>query len=116
MSVIDEIVAERRRQIVQEGWSSGHDDTHTDGEMSRAAACYAAHASAYQRVAVHVGTEAYQSVEPRYSIDDYGWPWAREWWKPRDPRRDLVRAAALIIAEIERLDRLSISSPDREGK
>jgi len=30
--------------------------------------------------------------------------WAREWWKPKDRRRDLIRAAALIVAEIERLD------------
>jgi hypothetical protein len=33
------------------------------------------------------------------------WPWSREWWKPRNSRRDLVRAAALIVAEIERVDR-----------
>lgn len=37
------------------------------------------------------------------------WPWGAEWWKPKEPRRDLVRAGALIIAEIERLDR-------REGR
>lgn len=105
MTALDDIAAERRRQVVQEGWSAAHDDTHSDGEMARAAACYAAHASAYQRVAADVGTEAYQTVEPRSSIYNFGWPWAREWWKPRNPRRDLVRAAALIVAEIERLDR-----------
>ena len=33
------------------------------------------------------------------------WPWAAEWWKPKDCRRNLVRAGALILAEIERLDR-----------
>jgi hypothetical protein len=106
MSVIDEIADERRRQRVIEGWSLAHDDCHADGEMSRAAACYAAHASAYQRVASNVGLEAYAAVEPRASINSIGWPWDREWWKPRNPRRDLVRAAALIVAEIERLDRL----------
>ena len=38
----------------------------------------------------------------------FGWPhtWDASWWKPKDRRRDLVRAGALIIAEIERLDRL----------
>jgi hypothetical protein len=35
------------------------------------------------------------------------WPWLSKWWKPKDRRRDLVRAAALVIAEIERLDRAS---------
>jgi len=33
------------------------------------------------------------------------WPWDPKWWKPKDRRRDLVRAAALIIAEIDRHDR-----------
>jgi hypothetical protein len=36
---------------------------------------------------------------------DHVWPWSREWWQPKDRRRDLVRAGALIVAEIERLDR-----------
>jgi hypothetical protein len=36
------------------------------------------------------------------------WPqgWAG-WWKPKLRRENLVRAGALIIAEIERLDRAS---------
>lgn len=33
------------------------------------------------------------------------WPWAVRWWKPKDPIRDLVRAGALIAAEIDRLQR-----------
>jgi hypothetical protein len=33
------------------------------------------------------------------------WPWARQWWKPTGARRDLVKAAALLLAEIERIDR-----------
>ena len=33
------------------------------------------------------------------------WRWEAHWFKPRSPRADLVRAGALIIAEIERLDR-----------
>jgi len=34
-----------------------------------------------------------------------GWPWAKSWWKPASLRRSLVKAAALLIAEIERIDR-----------
>jgi len=112
MSVIDEITAERRRQVEQEGWSDEHDDSHRDGEMSRAAACYAAHASAFQNASI----ETYRIIGPRSDYYNFGWPWSREWWKPKDPRRDLVRAAALIVAEIERLDRLSISSPQDNTK
>lgn len=39
------------------------------------------------------------------------WPlsWAKSWLKPKDRRRDLIRAAALIIAEIERLDRAALT-------
>lgn len=36
----------------------------------------------------------------------YDWPWARKWWKPSpDPIRNLVKAAALLMAEIDRLIR-----------
>jgi hypothetical protein len=35
--------------------------------------------------------------------------WDRDSWKPKDRRRNLVRAAALLIAEIERLDRRETS-------
>jgi hypothetical protein len=33
------------------------------------------------------------------------WPWDRAYWKPRGPRNNLVKAGALILAEIERIDR-----------
>lgn len=46
------------------------------------------------------GAEAYQDEE----VPDF-WPWGDCYWKPKSPRQDLVRAAALLIAEIERLDR-----------
>ena len=85
MTVIDEVVAERKRQIEKEGWSAEHDDEHSDGEMAWAAASYA------------MGSNRF-------------WPWDIKWWKPTDRRRDLVKAGALIVAEIERLDRSEILS------
>jgi hypothetical protein len=33
------------------------------------------------------------------------WPWEASWFKPSTARRDLIKAGALILAEIERLDR-----------
>lgn len=92
-----DVLAERRRQIEAEGWTPEHDDAHAKGEMAQAAACYANHAPA--RYADH---RIY--VDPRITVP-IRWPWARKWWKPADRRRDLVKAAALILAEIERLDR-----------
>lgn len=80
-----DVLAERRRQIEVEGWTTGHDDQWVDGELAQAAACYA------------LGNAAM-------------WPWSISWWKPTDRRRDLEQASALIIAEIERLDRLDLAS------
>ncbi len=90
MTALDEIAAERQRQIDAEGWDHGHDDTHEYGELAMAAAAY-----------------ALQCGFGRFSTDapPNFWPWDRRWWKVKDPRRNLIRAAALIVAEIERLDR-----------
>lgn len=85
MTVIEEIAAERKRQIEVEGWTLEHDDMHEDGELAKAAACYAAPEYQYQ-----------SNGRVDYSLP-IGWPfsWPREWWKPKDRRRDLIRAAAL---------------------
>lgn len=79
-----DVLAERSRQIEAEGWTPEHDDQHKAGELAKAATCYA---SVYPLAASY-------------------WPWDLKWWKPSDRRRNLVKAGALIIAEIERLDRL----------
>lgn len=88
-----DVLAERRRQQEQEGWTPEHDDVHDVGDLAVAGACYAAKAAGR-------GLHRADSVPAL-------WPWSSEWWKPTTPRRDLVKAAALILAEIERMDRLS---------
>jgi hypothetical protein len=95
-----EIEAERRRQIDQEGWNARHDDEHPPGSLATAAACYAAHAGAYEKLkeTVNLATYVFVDVPSR-------WPWSHRWWKPKNPRHDLIKAGALIVAEIERLDR-----------
>lgn len=102
--VVDDVIEERQRQIVDEGWSSEHDDEHGNGDMAAAAACYALSASAENSWFHRVRKEAAKEL----------WPWDRKWWKPKNSRRDLVRAAALLIAEIERLDRASAKVPNDE--
>jgi hypothetical protein len=92
MSAIEEVAAERRRQTEHENWTLEHDDTHTAGEMARAAACYALPPGYLDTI---------HGSEYRHPL----WPWDWSWWKPKDRRRDLIRAAALLVAEIERLDR-----------
>lgn len=100
---IDDVIAERQRQIDIEGWSNEHDDQHRAGDLAVAGACYAAFA---------VAEDSRVDASLLTTFTKNCWPWGREWWKPKigTPRRDLVRAAALIVAEIDRLDRESLRS------
>jgi hypothetical protein len=83
------IAAERARQMSVEGWAPAHDDEHHRGELAVSAARYALHDTA---------------VSNRIA-----WQWESCWWKPKDPIRNLVRAGALIAAEIDRRLRASPS-------
>ncbi|MGE1984810.1 hypothetical protein [Pseudomonas aeruginosa] len=80
-----DVQAERRRQITAEGWTPEHDDLYCAAELPRAAAAYILNGANDEAPAI--------------------WPFSAKWWKPRDARANYVRAAALILAEIERLDR-----------
>lgn len=93
-----EIGAERARQIGAEGWTPEHDDEHGDGSLASAAACYAVGF----RIHASNGEDGVRAA----------WLWPRGWqFNPADRRRELVKAGALIVAEIERLDRKA----EREG-
>jgi hypothetical protein len=92
MAALEEIATERKRQIKTEGWTRDHDDAHSDGQLAHAAACYADFSA----------LNKYLRIQP---LPRLIWPWDISWWKPTDRRRDLVKAGALIVAEIERLDR-----------
>lgn len=106
MTVIDEIAAERRRQIDAEGWTPEHDDGHDGGEMLTAAWCYMQRHADADMWGGNAAAEINSLPAPAR------WPWDREWWKPKNRRRDLIRAAALIVAEIERLDRIEARKND----
>lgn len=88
------IAAERERQITVEGWTAEHDDGHTKCELNEAARAYARAAEVQIRSGVHPDHSGF-------------WPWDAAWWKPSpDPIRNLVKAGALIAAEIDRLQRI----------
>lgn len=89
-----DVLAERRRQVEGEGWTAEHDDRHNERELGLAAACYASAVSPTH-------------LDPKWSLPRAVrlWPWDEAWWKPSSYRRNLVKAGALIVAEIERLDR-----------
>jgi len=103
-----DVLKERLRQINQEGWTPEHDDTYESGEIAGAAACYARHVNA--RGWVYKGNPSSYQLE----TEPNNWPWDPEWWKPVSPRRDLVRAGALILAEIDRIDRASYAESGGE--
>lgn len=96
LSALADVVTERRRQIEIENWTPAHDDEHTKGELAHAAIAYAMWAT--------------QPGEMELSSPPAWWPWDLSWWKPKDMRRDLVRAAALLLAEVERMDRATSKS------
>lgn len=82
-----DVLAERQRQVAAEGWTAERDDSYQNSELADAAACYA----------IHAHNQGFST--PAH------WPWSTTWWKQTNPRRDLVKAGALILAEIERIDR-----------
>lgn len=79
-----DVLAERQRQQSIKGFSTQQDDTYIGGELAAAAISY---------------------IEPM-EAEAY-WPadWHDNSFKPSDYRRNLVKACALLIAEIERVDR-----------
>lgn len=86
-NAVQSVISERQRQQSVEGWTPEHDDQYGEYQLLWASSCY-----------------VLNTIQPfnRIPMD---WPWAPEWWKPTNPRRDLVKAGALILAEIERIDR-----------
>lgn len=99
------IAEERVRQVAEEGWLAAHDDEHVTGEMASAAIVYVLHgrhASAYPDL---------PRPTPGVYLGEPGrlWPWADGWLKlSDDPIPNLIKAGALIAAEIDRLQRKAL--------
>ncbi len=89
-AVLSEIAEKRLRQMQHHGFMPEHDDRYRHNELPAAAACYAL-VAARPQMKVHYRNQL--------------WPWADHWLRDGTPRELLVNAAALIVAEIERLDR-----------
>ncbi len=87
-----EIVEKRVRQQVHHGFWAEHDDRYQFGELPMAAATYAV-----------VAARPSMRTHYRKTL----WPWPDHWLRDGAPRELLINAAALIIAEIERLERMA---------
>lgn len=101
-AAMTDILAERERQKNEENWTEEHDDEHVHGELAAAAAMYALGTTDNDR---QVFNAILQSV----------WPWDVEWWKPTDAERDLIKAGALIMAELERIRRAKRSNDEKSS-
>ena len=118
MSGAELIAAERQRQIEVEGWTPEHDDEHDEGELALAAVCYASPVRLYKIEEFAIGLEV---ADPWPSSWDDGWDKRFEYGERREnsgnvpptpttytaeERLDLlIKAGALIAAEIDRLQR-----------
>ena len=94
-----QLLQERLRQITDENWSLEHDDDHASGQLASMASSYALLAAAD---ACGPDSQWGPILRSRAFANN---PFDEEWLKTHPQRRKLVIAGALIIAEIERLDR-----------
>jgi len=103
-SAIKMIEQERKRQKRVHRWSKRHDDSHDRGELAMAAAAYAMPRS--ERGGA--GTDHPPPI----------WPWQEDYWRPKrnDRIRELVKAGALLVAEIERLKRAETKKAKAKSK
>lgn len=91
-----DVVMERRRQSMEEAWSHAGDDSLVCEELAAFAALYAMPPATRDWPATETGYGATlgEAMLPGSFAPKFG-----------DRRRELVKAGALILAEIERLDR-----------
>jgi len=122
LTAIELIAKERLRQIERNGYTSEHDRNHLHGEIALAAICYASPKRAYikKRFPVGCGCRSVGDCPHLFGENKYidPWPWGDESDKrlsifdKKRPNatldkwnrvRNLVKAGALILAEIDRL-------------
>ncbi|WP_061780775.1 hypothetical protein [Sphingomonas sanguinis] len=91
-----DIIAERIEQIDKHGYTPESDERYeTPDELIGAATCYAD--TAHDQVDGSLGYDPHECPAE--------WPWSPTHWHCRDARRNLVKAAALIWAAIDNIDR-----------
>ncbi len=123
------IAVERQRQMMTEGWTPDHDDEHEQNELIQAARAYiwAARQTAIPLASERLSFDAavQEPCEWNGHVSEPGsfdwpvsaWPWDQTWWKPSsNPIRNLVKAGALIAAEIDRLQRAALPLVEPRAK
>lgn len=104
----NDVLAERARQITEEKFPAEWDDLYRNKELERAAACFALYGTIPSPLRAHFEREGLGIASPNEAAACAIfrlWPFKWAWWKPENPRRALVKAGALILAAIEKIDR-----------
>lgn len=97
------IARERERQVVKEGYKDSHDDAHEHCELADAAAVYLdRYLDAEACSAPNKDVYFSMAESDRKPL----WPWGESTLKFSTPVVNLIKAGALIAAEIDRLVRL----------
>jgi hypothetical protein len=99
----DDVISERRAQILRDGYHHTHDDGLVAGELAKMAACWAA--SSVALGSIYTGHQPEQYLLTFHRLWDYQWGADPGQSLRAERRKKLVVAGALILAEIERLDR-----------
>lgn len=111
---IELIHEERARQVGEEGYDAEHDDSHTGGELALAAKTYC-DISQCQHSGLTVAV-----IRDLMRIGHFAsWPWPTEPPKLGSRLESLIKAGALIAAEIDRIKRAeerSVKETAESGK
>ena len=86
-----DVIDERHRQKHVLNWSPEHDLGYKNHELVMAAMNYADPLAA---------TPEHKETPPKAAF----WPWSLDWWRPSSYRRNLIKAIALLLAELDRHD------------
>lgn len=119
-SGIELIKQERERQISEEGYTIEHDDNHKRGELAEAGACYGLLPLKYYTIKLSEKQDNplffTRSVAEVSFLRECLWPFWNNSLKsnPSNRIRELQKAGALIVAEIDRLQRMKNDKPSTD--
>lgn len=95
-TLLNDIKTECRAQLSHEGWTPEDGDPRHPGDLALAAAAYAV-----------AGSSEDDSDGTAPALSRLLWPWSAAELKPHDYRCNLVRAGALVLAELQRVERMA---------
>lgn len=121
---VEMIAQERSRQIQKEGYTAENDDGYNIGQLCNAAACYLVAGDCLANGPEMMGEKfkgTSETIREEVLAGNFGdfasWPWDLEGLKvSANPILNLVKAGALIAAEIDRLIRIDAKVMEKESE